>query len=140
MVPVNLWAVLASGVVAMIIGWLWYGPLFGKQYVASIGWTPEKMQEAMKKSSAWSYLLMFIGALLMALVLAHVIMFGESYLGMTGAGAGVLFGFASWLGFVAPSSIGGVLWEQKPWKWWFVLNGYYVVTLIVMGIVLAVWM
>jgi hypothetical protein len=140
MIPVNIWAVLVCGIVAMFIGFVWYGPLFGKQWVASMGWSPERMQEAMKKSSHWSYLLMFVGALLMSFILAHGVIFTESYLGSTGASIGALVGFGSWLGFVVPSSIGGVLWEGKPWKWWIILSGYYLVTLVILGVILAVWM
>jgi Protein of unknown function (DUF1761) len=140
MVPVNYWAVLVCGIVAMIIGYLWYGPLFGKQWVASMGWSQERMQEAMKNASSLGYLWMFVGALVMAFVLAHAVIFADTYLASTGAVAGAMVGLVCWVGFVAPSSVGGVLWEQKPWKWWFILNGYYLVTLVVMGIIFAVWM
>lgn len=33
-------AVVLAAVVSMIVGWLWYGPLFGKQWMALMGWKP----------------------------------------------------------------------------------------------------
>lgn len=48
-------------------------------------------------------------------------------------------GFWNWLGFVAPVTLGAVLWEGKHWKLWFLNNGYYLVTLLLMGAVLALW-
>src|SRR5580692_746010 len=140
MVSVNFLAVLVCGIVAMAIGYLWYGPLFGKQWAATMGWSQEQVQQRMKSGSSWNYLWMFIGALVMALVLAHSVTFASMYGGFSGGAIGAWIGFGCWLGFVAPSSVGGVLWEGKPWKWWFILNGYYLVTLIVMGIIIAVWM
>lgn len=140
MVSVNLWAVLLNAIIAMVIGFLWYGPVFGKQWTASMGWTEAQVQERMKKSGSLSYLWMLLGALVMALVLGHSITFTAAYQTFTGPALGVWIAFWCWAGFVAPSSLAGVLWEGKPWKWWFILNGYYLVTLIVMGIVFGVWM
>ena len=40
------WAGVLVGVVAsQIIGFLWYGPLFGKQWIAGLGKTPEEMSD-----------------------------------------------------------------------------------------------
>ena len=145
MVPTNYLAVLVCGIVAMGLGWLWYGPLFGKQWMAIMGWTPEKMaamqsDPKMKATMMRSYGLMFVGALVMAWVLSRATVFTGSYMQLSGVAAGLHAGFLSWLGFVAPATLGGVLWEQKPWKWWMLLNGYYVVALVVMGVILGAWM
>ena len=48
-------------------------------------------------------------------------------------------GFWNWLGFVAPVTLGSVLWEGKSPKLWVLNNGYYLVSLIVMGVILALW-
>jgi len=34
---INGWAVLVCGVVAMALGFVWYGPLFGKKWLELIG-------------------------------------------------------------------------------------------------------
>ena len=70
-VPINYYAVLVCGISNMVLGYLWYGALFGKQWMALSGITPEKIEAAKSKGMAKGYLLSFVGALLMAFVLAH---------------------------------------------------------------------
>jgi hypothetical protein len=140
LVPINYLAVLVSAVVMMVLGALWYGPIFGKQWARMMGFTPEKMAEAQKRSMAKSYILMALGALVMSFVLAHAVIFANAYLNMGGASAGLAVGFANWIGFIAPVSLGTVLWEGKSWKLWMINSGYYLVGLLIIGVILAVWM
>ena len=141
-VPINYLAVLACGISNMVLGFLWYGPLFGKQWMALMGFSPEKIAEAKAgggKGMGKSYAIAFIGALLMAYVLAHSLVFASSYLHIQGISAGLQGGFWTWLGFIAPITTGSVLWDGKPWKLWILTNSYYLLTLLVMGTILAVW-
>ncbi len=138
-VPVNYWAVLACGVVSMVLGSLWYGPLFGKMWMGLMGLTDEHMKSAKQKGMGKSYALMFIGSLLMAYVLSHSLTFAGAYLNAAGVSAGLMVGFWSWLGFIAPVTLGVVLWEGKPWKLWFLNNSYSLVQLLVFGVILALW-
>lgn len=139
MIPVNYLAVVAAAVASMVVGFLWYGPIFGKQWMALSGMTDMDIEAAKAKGMGKSYGLMFVGSLVMSYVLSHSLTFASSYLLATGASAGVMAGFWNWLGFVAPVTLGSVLWEGKPWKLWILNNGYYLVTLSVMGVILAVW-
>jgi len=144
MVPVNYWAILVCGVASMILGFLWYGPLFGKMWMGYMGIDPSEMEKmrndpAAKRAMYRSYLLAFIGALLMAFVLAHALIFAASYMNVSGVSAGLQAAFWNWLGFIAPVTLGGVLWERKPWGWWILMNAYYLVQLIIMGLILALW-
>jgi hypothetical protein len=139
MVPINYLAVLVAAVASMVIGSLWYGPIFGKKWIALMGWTEEQMNSAKAKGMGKSYALMFVGSLLMAYVLAHSVIYAAYYMRVSGFSAGLMVGFWNWLGFVVPVSLGSVLWEGKSWKLWFLNVGYYLVTLMVMGAILAVW-
>src|SRR5260221_409395 len=112
-VPINYLAVLAGAVVSMVIASVWYGPLFGKAWMKEVGMKPQKMTEKMKKAMMKQYGLMFVGSLVMSYVLAHSTIFASSYMHMDGVGAGLMSGFWSWLGFVAPVTLGSVLWEGK---------------------------
>jgi hypothetical protein len=58
---------------------------------------------------------------------------------MSGMPAGLMCGFWNWLGFIAPVTLGTVLWEGKPWKLWALTNGYYLFSLLIMGVILAFW-
>jgi len=141
MIEINYLAILACGVAAMILGFLWYGPLFGKMWADLMGcgaMTAEQVKEKQKKATP-GYIVQFIGALLMAYVLAHGLTFGNAYLNMTGIGAGLQGAFWYWLGFVAPVTIGSVLWDGKPMKLWYINAGYYLVQLLMMGVILSVF-
>lgn len=138
-VPINFMAVIAATFVSMILGFLWYGPLFGKPWIAMMGFTPEKMEAAKAKSMGKTYALAVLGSFLMSYVLAHSVIFASTYLDVSGASAGIMAGFWSWLGFVTPVTLSSVLWEGKPWKLWILNNGYYLVSLVLMGVVLSVW-
>ena len=142
MVPINYLAVLVCAVAAMVLGFIWYGKLFAKPWTELMGWTPEKMaamNASGQKNMTMQYALQAIGALLMAYVLAHALIFASAYLNVSGVAAGLQAGFWNWLGFVAPVTLGSVLWDGKPWKLWFINAGYYLVVLLGMGVILALW-
>jgi hypothetical protein len=141
MIPVNYWAVVASAVVMMILGALWYGPIFGKEWMRLMGMKgPDKMDDKTKKAMMRSYGLMALGAFVMSFVLAHAVIYAESYLGTFGVWGGLQVGFWNWLGFVTPVTLGTVLWEGKPWKLWLINVGYYFVGLLVIGVLLSIWL
>lgn len=139
-VPVNYMAVLMAAVANMVLGFLWFGPVFGKLWMKHSGMTSEMMEAAKKQGMGKSYALMALGSLLMAYVLSHALIFASSYLGTSGVSAGLQTGFWNWLGFVAPVTIGVVLWDRKSWGHWAVTYLYYLVGLMMMGVILAMWM
>ena len=138
-VPINYIAILLAAVVTMVIGFLWYGPLFGKPWSKLMGWgemAPEKMKEMQKKAMP-GYAVQFVGALVMAFVLGHALIFSSTYLNMSGVSAGLMAGFWNWLGFVVPVTAGAVFWEGKSWRLWLINVGFYLVNLLAMGVILA---
>ena len=123
----------------MVIGFLWYGVWFRRQWMHLMGFTIEGMKD-MKMSANKAYLLQFIASLVMAYVLAGALQLKMAYApDLTGLWLGVCVGLSAWLGFVAPVTLGTVLWENKRWKLWFINAGSYLVTLVVMGIILSLW-
>ncbi len=142
MVDVNYLTVFLAGVSSMLVGFLWYGPLFGKAWASLMGWTTKDFEKLKKQKGADMgrlYALQFIGSLFMAFVLSHALVFAKSYLGTEGVSAGLQTGFWNWLGFVAPVTLGSILWEGKSWKLWVLNNGNYLVTLMTMGVILSLW-
>ena len=144
MVPINYLAILLCGIVSMVLGFVWYGPLFGKKWMHLMGISHDEMERAksdpaMKAHMYRSYALMFVGSIVMAFVLAHALIFASKYLGVSGLTAGLQAGFWNWIGFIAPVTLGSVLWEKKPWMLWVLNNAYYLVLLLAMGIILATW-
>lgn len=138
-VPINYLAVVVAAAASMVIGFLWYGPLFGKQWMALSGMSQEKLNAAKGRGMSKYYALAFVGSLVMSYVLAHALIFASVYLNVTGVASGLMAGFWNWLGFVAPVTLGGVLWEGKPWKLWALNNSYHLATLLLMGVILSLW-
>jgi hypothetical protein len=141
MVPVNYLAVLGATLLSVVIGSLWYGPIFGKTWTKLMGWTKADMAKgaADKNEMTKSYGIQFVGSFFMAFVLSHALVFASTYLETSGVSAGIQTGFWNWLGFVAPVTLTSVLWEGKPWKLWLINNGYNLVTLCAMGVLLSLW-
>lgn len=137
-VPINYLAVVVSAVVAMAIGFFWYGSLFGKAWMRLAGITQEEMK-SMKMTPLGASIGGFIMSLLMAYTLAHAIVFGNAYLGTAGAAGGMMGAFWYWLGFIVPATSGVYLWEGKSFKLWALNAGYYLVALLAMGAILASW-
>lgn len=137
-IPINYLAVLVATVVGMAIGFLWYGPLFGKKWMKLMGISREKMETMKKKGMGKTIALNALATLIMSFVLDHSLIFASSYLGVNGWMAGVQAGFWNWLGFIAPVTLSAVLWEGRSWKLWILNNGHYLVALVAMGVVLAV--
>ncbi len=133
---VNYWAVLAAAVSNMIIGALWYGPVFGKPWKKIMGFTDEAMK-SMPLTAIQAMVLGFIATLIMACVFAHVLVYANTYYGISGIMAGLKGALWVWLGFFVPVTLGVVLWEGKPWKLWVLNAAYYLVALMVMGAILT---
>lgn len=55
---INYWAVLACGVISMVAGAIWYGPLFGRKWMEIIGANPDDIEarKKMQKSAGPLYL------------------------------------------------------------------------------------
>ena len=134
MAPVNYLAIFLSAIVSMIIGSIWYGPLFGKMFMKLMGmdaWSKEK-QDAMKKKMGMTYLAQFIASLVMFFVLDGLIV-GFGKLTLTG---GLWVAFTMWLGFVVPLSLGDALWGGKMQKFWLAI-GNMLLTLLAAGAIIG---
>ena len=137
-VNVNYLAIVVAAVASMVVGFVWYGVLFKKRWMSLMGLTSDSMAN-MKMTANQAYMWQFVASLVMAYVLAHSLLFANAYLNVGAIQAGVMVGFWNWFGFVAPVTIGIVLWENKPWTLWFLNVSNYLVSLIVMGVILSLW-
>lgn len=134
MTQINLLAVLVAAIAATVVGFLWYGPFFGKPWSKLMGFTPEKMAAA-KKSMTMAYVVNFIAAIIMAFVLASSIS-ARPFLNI---GGGLWLAFWIWLGFIATVLLAPVLWEKKPMSLYWINSLYYLVSLWVMSMILIAW-
>jgi hypothetical protein len=131
-VPVNYLAVVVAAAVNYVIGALWYGVIFKNAWQKLSGVSEMKV-------TALSVILGIVGALLTSYVLQHALFFANEYLKTSGVGGGLMVGFFNWIGFIAPVTIGVVTYEKKPFTLWVLNNAYWLISLLVMGIILSVW-
>ena len=133
MFEVTFWPILAASIANLILGMIWFNPrVFGTTWMQRTGMTPE-MAEKGKKRMWLSAFFAFLAAMLVAYVMNH---FGIAW-GVFDWIGGVELAFWCWLGFVAPTMLGMVLWEQKPFKYYAIVSGYWLVSFIVMAVVLV---
>lgn len=133
---INYLAVLIAAVITMAIGAFWYSPAgFGKQWASLMGWGDPAKMDQMKKGAGKSYAWMFVASLVTAFVLGSIVRLA----GAATISAGASVGFWLWLGFVATTQIGSVLWEMKPPQLFAINTLYSLVTLVINGALLAVW-
>ncbi len=131
----NYVTILIAAVVQMAIGFAWYSPMFfGKEWMKLMGYSEKSMEEA-KKKMGQIYGVAFVGALVMAYVLAQLI-------DMTGAATvqeGMQLAFWAWFGFIAPVMLTDVLFGGKPMKLYFINVTYQLAGMLAMGALLAAW-
>ena len=136
-VIINYFAVLVSAVVGFGIGMLWFSPvLFGNIWMKQMNLSKEKIEEAKKKGMAKNLVVAFASVLVMSYILAHFV----DYASATTILGGMQAGFWIWLGFIATTMVNSVLWEQKPVNLYLINIAHYLVVLLAMGSILAVWL
>lgn len=129
---VNIWALLVTSVISLVISGLWYSDYaFGKQWRAF----NNNLFSMLPGNVARLYAGQFVLILITNFVLARALFY-------TGAATwvqGLAVAIAVWVGFVAALGASSILWEKKPWKLVAINTGSYLATLIVSGIIFALW-
>jgi hypothetical protein len=141
-IPINYLAVLACTVISMVLGFIWFGPLFGKLWARHMG-----MEDMAKPSSGEmnkSLLIFALASFLIAFVYAHAVgVWRASAWGLSPDAPPNMLAlnsaFFTWLGFFFPMQMGRVAWEQKKWGLVAVNTSFDLVRLLAFGFVLAYW-
>jgi hypothetical protein len=127
---INYLAVLVAALSGFVIGGIWYGPLFGKPWMAASGMTKENgAQGNVAVTFGLAYALNAIAAIGLASLLN----------GHRGLLLGLHEGFAVGLFFVA-TALGVIyLFERRPLQLFLINAGYQAVNFAVMGAILGAW-
>src|SRR6266849_4111489 len=130
---VNFWAVLGFVAARIAVGMAWYSPVgFWKSWAKITHITEQDMKGGMAKGMASDLL----GSVVMALVLLYAIKMG----GASGFFAkGLLISFFAWLGLVATVQLGMTTYENRPMKFFLIVSGYQLVSILIGGAVLTLW-
>ena len=130
---VNYPAVVIAAVLNMVVGAIWYSPaVFGATWMALTGKASGDMKSG---SMGRSYGLMFLAALVLAFAVAKFVGYMQATTLIGGARAGIWI----WIGFVLTTTAGFYIFEGRPAKLYWLNNGFHLVSLVIMGALLAVW-
>lgn len=130
----NYIAVVGAAIASMVIGSLWYGPLFGKKFQQAMGmdtWSPEKQAEEKKKMGKL-YAMQLVASLVMFYVLAVFV----DRTGSIGIGGGVSTALWTWIGFVVPVQLGSAIWGGNMTLFW-IGAGNMLATLLAAGVIIG---
>lgn len=124
--------ILISAVFLWVLGAFWYSPLlFAKPWIAIVG---RQMGEK-PKGVGHGMIASFVGDLLLAFVLAHFVNWSHG----TGFGWGAFIGFLTWIGFVVAPLYPQRIYEGRPFTYFAINSGYWLVGLVVVGGLLSAW-
>ena len=131
---VNYLAVLTATIVSFFLGFLWYGPLFGKRWMKLMNFT-EKNIKNMKLTPMKAMTLGFVTTLITVYVLAMFLKIAQ----VETISSGLIIGFWIWLGFFATTSLGSFLWEGKSINLYLFNNAFNLINILIVSGILSVW-
>lgn len=136
MVEVNYLAVLLAALSTMVVGSVWYSPiLFYKQWAKMAGVKVDKDFKGAK--AAFTYITVFIAALVAAYVLAHVAFLSNKFFGGPFLASALTTAFWVWLGFVATRIYTHDAFEGRRKKLTLITVSHELVTFLIMAFIIG---
>lgn len=129
----NIWAILVAIVLQFVLGFLWYGPLFGKPWMEMVGLDMVTVEANPPGAGIW--ISNIFSAALSILVLAWLFVRLEVRTVLRGVWIGFLLGFSFNL---MPVMISGFYADSPYWLPW-ITGGNTTVGLMLGGAVLGGW-
>ena len=130
--PINFAALAVAAAIKTVIGMIWFAPAtFGSRWIRYVQCDPEELKRGLPKA--------LLADVISNFVMAYVLVHSAHYAGAANAGQGAAVGFFNWLGFVAVATLFSVTFEQRPLGLWVINNGFHLVGLVIMGIIVTVW-
>ena len=126
----NWLAIIVATVIAFVLGWPWYGPLFGKAWMEAIGKTEEDLEP-----TPMPFIISAFTALLTCIVLAALM----NTLGLVGVVDGIVLGLLVGIGFIATAMASDNAFCGWGTTLFFIQAGYRVTYSVLMGAVLGAW-
>lgn len=126
---VNWLAVIAAALSSFPLGFLWYGPLFGKSWQREVGLSDEQL-----KSGNMAFI--FGGAFVLALIQSATF---AMFLGAEPFPNAALYGLIAGLCWVAAAIGVQNLFERKSWKLTAINGGYNSIAFTLIGAIIGAW-
>jgi hypothetical protein len=126
---INWLAVIVAALASFPLGFLWYGPLFGKTWAREAGVTEEKAKSG-------NPAIIFGGAFALALIQAATF---AMFLGAEPLPNAAVYGLIAGLCWVGTAFGVQYLFERKSWKLTAVNAGYNAVAFTLIGAIIGAW-
>lgn len=131
-VSVSWLGIFVAVVTAMIIGSVWYGPLFGKKWMKLVG------LKRGQSSPAGPMLIMLGLAVIQSFVLAHFIAYVQYfYPDYSNLSVGLLTGLWAFIGFILPVLVSNAVFAKGSMELLKINLGNQLITLLAIGAILA---
>lgn len=125
-------ALLAAIFAGFLVGGIWFSPpVFLNPWMKIARVSKTQMDQGI----GFALLVDFVSLSIMSFMMAQALHLA----GAKTLEEGLIVSFALWLGFVATVQIGVVTYEHKPFRFYVMICGYRLVTMLLMGGILTVW-
>ena len=132
---INWLAIIASTIVAMIIGSIWYGPLFGKKWLKIVKLTKKDTKDWQKPM-----LTMLVMALVQSFIISHLIVYTAYFYPEMNRGiVGIITGFWLFIGVALPLILSSNMFAKRKIDLTYIEGGNQLVTLLIVGAILGFW-
>ena len=124
--------VIVVTILNIFLGMIWYSSLMmGTQWAHAHRLEHKKLQ-----AGPWHYLGSMLISFITALMLGTLI---DQFQIMAWE-CGALLALCIWLGFIATTHFSAVIWAQKPLRVYLIDVTYHLISLVMMGALLAAWL
>lgn len=132
-IEINYLAVVVSAVVVFGLGALWYGPLFGKAWVASQSASREELMAS--SSIGRTYVLSLAAYAVMAATVAMFIFM----LNPPDLSGGLWLAAVLCIGIALPGTLTSVLYSANRFRLFWINAGYQLASFLLVGSILTLW-
>lgn len=162
----NFYILFIAAIVPMLMGFVWYGPLFGNAWMNEMGFTKESLEgQNMIKIFVLSYIFSLLVAFFLQFIVIHQMGLFQTLINEPGFGEetgeaftyfqdfvakygdrfrsfqhGAIHGIMSGMFFVLPILSIIAMFEKKSFKYVAINAGYWIVTLALMGGIICQWL
>lgn len=130
--------VLVAALVSFFIGFMWHGPVLGKQWMKLMNMSKADLEKGKKEMQKKMPYYMLV-ALVQQLVTAYTLSLLAYVTNASDAMGAVILAFIVWLGFIATVLLNGVLWEKRSIPLYLFNIAYHFVIVVAMALIVTLW-